>query len=76
MAKVQLTEEDGDLYLNGQMLIMRYPEGDCDTVEWPKPEEKVAEWEKRLESALFDLREMGFWEGDEVELPDGSIFDV
>jgi hypothetical protein len=56
-----------------RILLVRYPEGDCDTINWPFKSKKDAE---NLESALFDEREMGNVPSDTrfVMLPDGGTF--
>ena len=68
-----LTAKQGDLYLNGQLLIVRYDGGDCDTIAWPLREQD----RENLVSALYDAREMmdGF-NNNEVQLPDGEIFRI
>jgi hypothetical protein len=69
---VKLTSKGRKLYLNDEILIVRYPEGDCDTIPWPCP---IA-W--KLAGALYDAREMGELPANdyEVELPDGQIFNI
>jgi hypothetical protein len=54
------------------ILVYRYPEGDCDTISWPNPNED------HLRSCLFDARETGMIPGDtrKVLLPDGSEFSI
>jgi hypothetical protein len=68
----QLIAKDGSLYLNDSILVVRYPEGDCDTINWPF-KDKDAE---NLESALFDEREMGNVPSvtQSVLLPNGTTF--
>jgi hypothetical protein len=66
---MQLKAIGRDLYYpNGDIIVCRYPEGDCDTIRWPKPNIK------NLMAALFDDRECGDWDGsiDDVLLPDGT----
>ena len=70
---IQLIAHDGSLRLNLEsILLVRYPEGDCDSINWPF-KGKDAE---NLESALFDAREMGDVPSDTrfVVLPDGGTF--
>ena len=74
---IQLHTENGFLRLNeggyDRILLVRYPEGDCDTINWPFKGQRDA---KNLESALFDEREMGTVPSDTqaVLLPDGATF--
>lgn len=54
----------------GPILLCRYDEGDCDTINWPDPNED------NLRSVLFDAVEMGYiHETDRVLLPDGKHFE-
>lgn len=39
----------GNVLLNGEMLIVRYPEGDCDVVST-----KLKDWRDKLHRALYD----------------------
>lgn len=68
----QLQAREGVLYLGDDILIVRYEEGDCDTIKWPlvKP--------KHLALALFDEIECGNLDcpGYRVKLPDGMLFDI
>ena len=70
---IQLTVQDSDLYVGDRLLLVRYEEGDCDTISWPFLEKKD---EENLEAALFDAREIGSVPADTqtVLLPDGSSF--
>ena len=74
---IQLHTQDGFLRLNeggyDRIVLVRYPEGDCDTINWPFKGKRDAE---NLESALFDEREMGTIPSDTrfVKLPDGGTF--
>ena len=73
----KLISKDGDLHFSeGMMLLYMYPMGDCDRLEWPKPENKkqLLEWQGKLASALYDYREMGMRTGFEIELPDSTVF--
>lgn len=47
----ELGREDGHLTLFGEMLIVRYLEGDCDTIDADAPDMD------NLKHALFDARE-------------------
>ena len=75
---IVLVEKNGCLYYPdyvkdcysdpGPILLYLYPEGDCDTVDWPKPKMD------HLVSCLFDGREMGYTHiGDVVMLPDRTV---
>jgi hypothetical protein len=71
---IKLIANDGSLYLAPEkILLVRYPEGDCDSINWPFQSKKDVE---NLESALFDAREMGDVPSDTraVTLPDGGFF--
>ena len=71
---IQLIDHDGSLRLNLEsILLVRYPEGDCDSIPWPFHSKDDLE---HLESALFDAREMGDVPSDTrfVKLPDGATF--
>lgn len=69
---IQLTDNEGTLYLNDGILLVRYPEGDCDSINWPFKDKDAA----NLECALFDEREMGNVPSNtqSVLLPDGTTF--
>lgn len=68
--QIQLTVIDGKLALDGELILVVYPAGDCDYISWPltKP--------TNLARALYDAHQcMGFFsDGDTVLLPDGSQF--
>lgn len=77
---IQLVVKDGTLYYPdsvidwsgepGPIVLCVYPEGDCDTIQWPNPNLK------NLAAALFDDREMGqFEDGEEIQLPNGDKVD-
>lgn len=77
MAEIKLVAKDGTLYFPdsvicaygdpGPILLYVYPEGDCDTVEWPRPSIKV------LDGALFSAREQGLINHDDIiVLPNGK----
>ena len=71
---IKLIANDGSLYLAPEnILLVRYPEGDCDSINWPFESKKDA---ANLESALFDAREMDHVPSDTrfVVLPDGGTF--
>ncbi len=74
---IQLNEDHGNLHFpeskGNMLLVVRYPEGDCDTINWPFQSKKDAE---NLECALFDYREMGIVPADTraIMLPDGGTF--
>lgn len=61
-----LIAKDGRLYLDDRILVVRHAE-DCDTIQWPNPNEK------HLEAALFDEGNMEAQPGP-VFLPDGRKF--
>ena len=42
-------EQNGDVTHNGELLIVRYPDGDVDVVNT-----KLAKWRDKLHSALYD----------------------
>jgi hypothetical protein len=53
-----------------------YPEGDCDTIKWPAPKGKktAADWDEKLEAAIFSARETGDLPHEAVVLlPDGTV---
>jgi hypothetical protein len=60
------------LHLNGRMLLVRYPEGDCDSIVWPFGDND----RRNLASALFDAYETGDLAERTVLLPDGTEFDI
>lgn len=73
VALEQLQAIDGDVYLSdGDILLFRYPDGDCDTIRWPLTEPA------HLASALFDCVECGQIDcnGYRVKLPNGMLFDI
>lgn len=59
------------------LLLARYAAGDCDTIPWPMRSDFATQPElmKRLQSALYDEREMNpFFPVDAViALPDNTI---
>ena len=64
------------------LLMKRYAEGDCDTIQWPLvpgpySSTTVEGLEQRLACALYDERESNpFFPFDAtIALPDGTIFD-
>lgn len=74
---IQLITIDGDLYYppnsnrewmpdENLILICVYDAGDCDTISWPNPNRK------NLGQCLFDDRECGVIDDQEVLLPDGT----
>lgn len=73
---LKLVAKDGKLYFPqevkdsfgnvGPILICVYDQGDCDLIEWP--DYNLA----NLICVLFDERECGTINCDEVMLPDGS----
>jgi hypothetical protein len=74
----KLRAEGGSLYAGEHILLMRYEGGewggggDVDTCPWPMRSKKL---EKRLRSALYDAREMGYVnDEDRVLLPNGKEF--
>lgn len=50
-------------------VLVVYAEGDCDSIPWPIT---GPEWVERLHTALFDDRERGIIDDEEVLLPDGA----
>jgi len=61
----------GDDVEKDVILVAQYPEGDCDTVRWPKPDPFT------LRRALYDAREMGIIPDVlSVLLPDGTEFEI
>lgn len=72
---VRLTAEPGsfdeqELYLGDDILLYRYPEGDCDCIQWPNPDKA------KLASCLYGEFECGNLKTRTVELPDGTTFDI
>lgn len=63
----RLTVSHGNLYYGDNLIVCRYPEGDCDTIHWPMRRKD----RENLISALFDMRECGEVESP-VVLPDGE----
>jgi len=71
----KLEPTDGNLYVGGELLVYAYPMGDVDLIPWPRsPDKPAKEWTGQLACALFDAREMGYWDGNAVQLPDGTEF--
>lgn len=66
----RLTSSDGSLFLKHDILVYRYPAGDCDTLEWPNPNKQ------HLASVLFDAFESGELNCRTVLLPDGHEFNI
>lgn len=77
MKPIQLIAKDGDLYYppnpdrewlpnEDLILVHRYPEGDADCIHWPNPNRK------NLHACLFNDRECGIIDDQEVLLPDGT----
>jgi len=67
----QLTAENGMLCLYGDLLLVRYPEGDCDSIDASNPDMT------NLKHALYDERECS----DEIAYGDlfewnGVVFSV
>lgn len=60
-----IVQPGGDVTLNGEMLIVRYPAGDVDVVST-----KLKDWEQKLHSALYDLYQCSddLADGDEFML--------
>jgi hypothetical protein len=54
------------------IVLVIYPEGDCDFIPWPMN----GKWNAELASALYDAYESGVISERSVELPDGSVFDI
>lgn len=67
---VELTAKNGDLHLSGKLLVCRHAEGDCDTIPWPLRDRD----HDNLRRALYDERERGGLDGDQVILPNGDLF--
>ena len=84
MNTLTLVDKEGDLYFPdtvvpypdmpidnhnapGPIVLCVYKEGDCDTIEWPNVNIK------NLARALYDAREMGYFDDDTVILlPNGG----
>jgi len=73
---IKLVSKGGSLYYPpevkdgfgdpGPIVLLVYPEGDCDTIRWPRPNMK------NLRNALLDDLETGLLnDGDMVFLPNG-----
>ena len=60
----------GYLLLGGRMLLIRYPEGDCDRISWPNPDLPA------LARALYDEYEMGNLDSRIVLLPYATEFNI
>lgn len=75
--RTKLIGDDGYLCtLDGEPVILIYPEGDCDSFDWPLRGDEV-EICGKLARALYDMRESGqINPGDGVTLPDGTEFDI
>jgi hypothetical protein len=70
---IQLTKDDnGNLWLHDDILIVKYPEGDCDTITFPFGKDD----RKNLASALFDAYECGELNERIVLLPDNTQFNI
>ncbi len=55
----------------GMAIVYVYPEGDCDGIKWPKPNMK------KLRSALYDDRETGLFNDDDIILlPNGERVNI
>ena len=68
-----LTNKDGRLYLADDILVFRYPAGDCDCISWPLQKKQYSQ----LASCLFDAIECGELAAcDEVLLPNGKPFSI
>jgi hypothetical protein len=74
--RTKLTVEDGCLMAGENIVLLVYPEGDCDTFDWPlRGDEK--EICGKLARALYDMREASQINNTEgVVLPDGVEFDI
>jgi hypothetical protein len=74
MAMAKLKAKGGHLHLNRKVLLVIYPEGDCDQIAWPLSDRG----RKNLRHALYDERETGGLPADahSVELPNGVIFSI
>jgi hypothetical protein len=69
----QLIVDSGILHAGDEILIYRYPDGDCDTIGWPLRDDQRG----LLASALFDERECGtIPQVESVFLPDGEKFNI
>ena len=76
-------DKDGDLNIEGQLILFRYPAGDYDTFSWPLHSCGMGtdpKWKTRmmLAEALYGLRESGCIPPscNTVKLPDESLFDI
>lgn len=67
MTKHKLDNRNGTFYLHDQMLLVFYPEGDCDTVG-PKTKKAL------LHRALYDAYQCSdvLKDGDTIALPSGK----
>lgn len=61
-----------NLHLGDGILLVRYPEGDCDAIGWPLTKKDRA----NLASALYDEFEMGNLRERTVLLPNGTEFNI
>lgn len=61
-----------DLYMENCIILVRYPEGDCDTITWPL----TGDGRTHLASALYDIYETGGLTVRDVTLPDGTTFNI
>jgi hypothetical protein len=64
-------DEHGNAELNGELLVRRYDAGDCDTIDFDKPDME------NLKAALYDEREMS----DDIKYEDnfsinGVVFSI
>jgi hypothetical protein len=80
MEKVILDGSSGQLMHNRDVVLVRYPEGDCDTFDWPldtayRPREKQLE---QIAEAMSDARECGDIPVSckSVFLPDGTEIEL
>lgn len=75
--RTKLIGDDGYLCTpDGEPVILIYPEGDCDSFDWPLrgDEREIC---GKLARALYDMRESGqINNADGVTLPDGVEFDI
>ena len=81
MSTLNLFSNDGKLsYIDQEgniaIVVVVYPEGDCDTFDWPLDTTYRSEERQQNDiiSAIYDDREMGRVAShvDRVELPDGG----
>jgi hypothetical protein len=77
-ARTKLIGNDGYLATpDGEPVILIYPEGDCDSFDWPLQRGDEVEICGNLARALYDMRESGqISNADGVTLPDGTEFDI